>query len=269
MVDFQKTIAIVGGGITGLAAAYRVQNLKPNARVILLESSDRVGGVLRTEQVDGYLVEHSADMFTTDPPVALDLIRELGKTEELVETLPARDRAYVATEDSIHPVPRGLSLMSPTDIDAVLDSPLLDDEAKKRFLDEEGVPVSDWTDDESLESFAVRRFGRTAFERLIQPLVSGIYTADPAKLSMKATMSRFVDMELGHGSLIRAAANKKKSVDAEASGARYGLFRAPKTRDRFACRVAERKLVKRRNHAETSRPFIGKVRVGLADSMYR
>jgi len=119
--------------------------------------------------------------------------------------------------------------MSPGDIDAVLDSPLLDEVAKQRFVDEQAVPASDWVNDESLESFAVRRFGRSAFDRLIQPLVSGIYTADPAKLSMKATMARFVDMELGHGSLIRAAANPQNdSADKDASGARYGLFRAPR-----------------------------------------
>jgi oxygen-dependent protoporphyrinogen oxidase len=119
--------------------------------------------------------------------------------------------------------------MSPGDLNAVLDSPLLSEEAKQRFVDEQTVPASDWAHDESLESFAIRRFGRPAFERLIQPLVSGIYTADPAKLSMKATMARFVDMELGHGSLIRAAANlQKESTEKETSGARYGLFRAPR-----------------------------------------
>lgn len=231
-----KTIVIVGGGITGLAAAYHAQTHLNGIRIILLEANDRLGGVLQTEVVDGYRVEQSADMFTIDPPFAMDLCQQLGKSDQLIQTTPTTDRAFVATEDAIHPVPRGLSLMSPGDLDAVLDSPLLDEAAKKRIVDEQSIPVSDWTRDESLESFAVRRFGRPAFERLIQPLVSGIYTADPAKLSMKATMARFVDMELGHGSLIRAAAQLQiKSIEKEASGARYGLFRAP--RDGIGCLV--------------------------------
>ena len=229
MNQIPKTILIVGGGVTGLTAAYRAQNELKNAKIILVESSDRLGGVLQTERSGGYLIEKSADMFTSDPPFALEICEQLGKADELIQTLPAKDRAFVATENAIHPVPRGLSLMSPGDIDAVLDSPLLDKEAKRRFMDESTVAVSNWAEDESLESFAVRRFGRGAFDRLIQPLVSGIYTADPAKLSMKATMARFVDMELGHGSLIRAAASlQHKSIEKEASGARYGLFRAPK-----------------------------------------
>jgi oxygen-dependent protoporphyrinogen oxidase len=229
MNPHHKRIAIVGGGITGLAAAFHARSVLPDADIILLEAGDRLGGVLQTDQVGGYLVEQSADMFTTDPSFALELCQTLGKTDELIGTVPTKDRAFVATENAIHPVPRGLSLMSPGDLDAVLDSPLLDEAAKQRFVQEETAPISDWVEDESLESFAVRRFGRSAFERLIQPLVSGIYTADPAKLSMKATMARFVDMELGHGSLIRAAANlRQQSVDREASGARYGLFRAPK-----------------------------------------
>jgi oxygen-dependent protoporphyrinogen oxidase len=229
LIKTEKTIAIVGGGITGMAAAHAAQTLLPDFKILLIESSERLGGVLQTENVDGYLIEKSADMFTTDPPFAMELCHQLGKQDEIIQTTPTTDRAFVATRDAIHPVPRGFSLMSPGDIDAVLGSPLLDAAGKQRFLDEQNIASNDWSDDESLESFAVRRFGQSAFDNLIQPLVSGIYTADPKKLSMKATMARFVDMELGHGSLIRAAANSKQATaEKEASGARYGLFRAPR-----------------------------------------
>ena len=92
----------------------------------------------------------------------------------------------------MHPVPRGFSLMAPGNIDAVLESSLLTDEDKKRFLEEAQIPAAVHANakDESLESFAVRRFGQAMFDKLIQPLASGIYTADPAKLSMNATMKR-------------------------------------------------------------------------------
>ena len=95
--------------------------------------------------------------------------------------------------------------MLPGNLDAVMNSPLLDPAAKSRFAAERDVPASRWKSDESLESFAVRRFGQSAFDLLIQPLVGGIYTADPKRLSMQATMARFVDMEKKHGSLILAA----------------------------------------------------------------
>lgn len=235
------TIAIVGGGISGLTAAFEIQTKLPSAKVVLLESAPRLGGVLETAEIDGYLVEKSADMFTIEPGAALELCRRLDRANELIETIPVHDRAYVATESDVHPVPRGLSLMLPGNVSAIMGSPLLDGAAKARFAQEIDVPPRDWSTDESLESFAVRRFGQAVFDRLIQPLVSGIYTADPKKLSMRATMQRFVDMEREHGSLIAAAKHQQSEIrktsassvplptnaDREASGARYGLFRAP------------------------------------------
>ena len=236
----EKTVAIAGGGISGLAAAFQLKRLASSnsnpLRVVLFESSSRLGGVLQTDHIDGYVVEQSADMFTTDPSAALELCELLGKTSELIETIPTPDRAYVAADDSLHPnsifpVPRGFSLMAPGNLAAILESSLLTEEDKQRFLEEENIPAAMYapnsTPDESLESFAVRRFGRAMFEKLIQPLAGGIYTADPAKLSMNATMKRFVDMEREHGSIIKAAAHSKSKTDSLASGARYGLFRAP------------------------------------------
>ena len=223
-----NTLAIIGGGITGLSAAYHAQISFPGARIALLESADRLGGVLQTDHVDGYTIERSADMFVTDPPDAFEVCQRLGREAQLIQTTPTRDRAFVATGDSMHPVPSGLSLMLPNDLDSVLESALLDEDAKRRFQQEADVPASKSDEDESLESFAVRRYGRSVFEQLIQPLVSGIYTADPIKLSMNATMKRFVDMEREHGSLIRAAEKSRSSAhEKQASGARYGLFRAP------------------------------------------
>ncbi|MEM7783452.1 MAG: protoporphyrinogen oxidase [Planctomycetota bacterium] len=223
-----KSIAIIGGGITGLSAAYYASKLIPEASVTLFESSQRLGGVLQSTIADDFLIEHSADMFTTEPSTALDLCRELGKEQELVSTIPVKTRACVASENGIHPIPHGLSLMLPGNLDAIMSSELLDSEGKKRFLAEADVPIRDSIDDECLDSFARRRFGDQAFENLIQPLVSGIYTADPTRLSMQATMKRFVDMEREHGSLIAAAKAKAKQSDRNASGARYDLFRAPR-----------------------------------------
>ncbi|MDG1510481.1 MAG: protoporphyrinogen oxidase [Mariniblastus sp.] len=224
-----KKLTIVGGGITGLSAAFFAQRAMPEAQITVLESNGLWGGVLQTESAEGYLIEHSADMFTTDPKSAIQICEHLGKTDGLLQTIPIEDRAYVATDDTIHPVPRGLSLMLPSDLDSILATPLLSAAAKDRFQAEEQIAPSDWTQDESLISFATRRFGREVYETLIQPLVGGIYTADPEKLSMQATMARFVAMEKQHGSLIQAGrVAKEKAIQREASGARYGMFRAPK-----------------------------------------
>ena len=225
-----QNIVVVGGGIAGLATVLEIERLAPRAQVTLFDSSTRLGGVLASEQISGFTIETSADMFTVEPTTALDLVRRLGREEQLLTTKPTKDRAYVATADGIQPLPRGFSLMLPADVDAVLASPILSDAGKQRFLQEQQLPPRDCSADESLESFAVGRFGREVFERLIQPLAGGIYTADPKKLSMRATMQRFIDMEQQFGSLIAAgkAKAKKECASAEASGARYGLFRAPK-----------------------------------------
>ena len=225
-----QKIVVVGGGVTGLAAILELERLAPAAQVTLLDSSSRLGGVLESQQFQDFTIETSADMFTIDPSAALDLVRRLGREGDLLTTTPTKDRAYVATATGIEPLPRGFSLMLPADVDTVLASPILSTAGKQRFLQEQQVPQGDCSVDESLESFAIRRFGAEVFERLIQPLAGGIYTADPKTLSMQATMKRFIDMEQEFGSLIAAgkALQKKEAASAEASGARYGLFRAPK-----------------------------------------
>ena len=223
----QPTFAIIGGGISGLSAAYYLQKQFPSAAITVFEASSRVGGVLKTEKQHGFLVECSADMFVTKPSAALDLCRELGMDDDLLQTQPVEDRAFIGLGKKIFPIPAGLSMMVPTKPQPILDCEFLSDEGKSRFLSEHEIAPTVSEDDESLRSFAVRRFGIEAYEKIIQPMVSGIYTADPDKLSMHATMQRFVDMEREHGSLIRAMQQNRNEGDQQASGARYGMFRTP------------------------------------------
>jgi oxygen-dependent protoporphyrinogen oxidase len=250
MTDSRK-VAIVGGGISGLSTAWWLRARDPNLQIYLIEANERLGGVLQTESVGDYLVETSADMLSIEPPAAIELIERLGRSSELVTTSPVSERAFIArdansqtsefrpSQSKLHiaPVPAGFSLMLPNDLNAVINSELLDQAGKDRFLLEQHVPPNSGDQDESLEEFAVRRFGRQVYERLIQPLVSGIYTADPKMLSMQATMGRFVQLEQTYGSLIRAAQAQQRTnlptesitanADQLASGARYDLFRAP------------------------------------------
>ena len=225
-----KTLTIIGAGITGLAAAWKVRQLSPETKITVLDSAEKVGGVLQTERIGEYVVETSADMFTCQPPTALELCKSLGIEDQLLTTAEPEHKAYVGMKDQVVPVPAGFSLMVPSREDSIHDWPLLSQSGKQRLLEEVGVATRDYQQDDSDEdfaSFAVRRFGQEAFDVLIQPLVSGIYSADPKKLSMNATMARFVEMEREHGSLIVAVGAKASSSDSKASGARYNLFRTP------------------------------------------
>ena len=227
-----KRIAVVGGGIAGLAAAQRLLTLAPTAEVALFEASGRLGGVLRTDRVDGYLIERSADNFITNLPWGLELCRELGIESELLPTDPQRRKALVVSRGKLHPVPAGFQLLTPSQAWPLATSPLLSFGGKLRMAAEYFVPRrSPGLTDESLESFAVRRLGREAYERLVQPLVSGIFTADPRKLSMRAALPKFWEVEQRYGGLIRAAratGGDEKTSMREASGARYGMFVAPR-----------------------------------------
>jgi protoporphyrinogen/coproporphyrinogen III oxidase len=226
-----RRVAMIGGGIAGLAAAHRLVTLEPSTEVALFEASDRLGGVLRTDAVDGYLVERSADSFVTNVPGAITLCRELGIEDALIETEASRRKAWVVREGKLHPVPAGFQLMTPSQLWPLATSPLLSFGGKLRVLREYFIKPRRDEADESLESFVVRRLGREAFDRLVQPLVAGIFTADPAKLSMRAALPKFCELEAKHGGLIRAARRAGGAEKAEqrgASGARYGLFVAPR-----------------------------------------
>lgn len=225
-----RRVAVIGGGITGLAAAHRLVELDASLRVTLLEASDRLGGILQTGRRDDFLIERAADMFTTREPWALDLCRRIGFEGELIETNTENRRAFIVRRGKLHPVPEGFSLMSPVRMWPVLTTPLLSLAGKLRLAWEYFTPAKRDDADESLASFATRRLGRQAFEWIVQPLVSGIYTADPEKLSMDATMAQFVEMERNHGGLIRGVKKTTAKVTAErnASGARYGMFVAPR-----------------------------------------
>jgi protoporphyrinogen/coproporphyrinogen III oxidase len=225
-------ILIVGGGVTGLSAAVRVRELDPHAEVTLVECSDRLGGVLQTVERDGFLIERGADNFITNTPWALDLCREVGLTDQLIGTNDRLRQALVVRQGRLERVPAGFLLMVPERIWPVLTSGLLSPWGKLRLLAEYFLPARPVDGDESLASFVTRRLGREAFERLVQPLIGGIYTADPDKLSLAATMPRFLQMERQHGGLIRARRHIRAQSDAggdlASSGARYGLFMTPR-----------------------------------------
>ncbi len=225
-------IVVIGGGLSGLTTAYRiVERARLERRpveVVVLEAKDRIGGTISTRRADGFTIEYGPDSFITNKPQALALCESLGLRDRLLGTDPHHRRSFVIREGRLLPVPEGFVLMAPNRLGPILTSPILSLKGKLRLLLDLVRPRrSEDDDDESLASFVKRRLGREALDRLVQPLVGGIYTADPNELSVKATLPQFVEMERVHGSLIRGAlhqARQARWAERHASGARYGMF---------------------------------------------
>ena len=218
-------IAIVGGGMTGLAAAWELAHCGQPVRVALFES-DRWGGIIRTRRDDGYLWEGAADSFLATPelPDARRLVEELGLQDELLPTARSNRRALILRNATRYPVPEGFYLMAPSDLRSVARTRILSLAGRVRLATERWIPPRHDDADESLAAFATRRLGREAYRWLAQPLAAGIYAGDPCRLSMQAAFPQFVQWERRYGSL--AAAMQARTADgvATASGARYDKF---------------------------------------------
>ena len=226
-----RRIVIVGGGIAGLAAAHRLLELR-NAQaldleILLLEASHRLGGCIATEQVGDFLIEAGPDSFISEKPWALRLCERLGLAPRLVSTQAAHQKIYVVHHGKLVPLPEGFFLLAPTQLAPFVRTPLFSWRGKLRMTAELLMPRGVANVDESLGAFVRRRFGSEALERVAQPLLGGIYAADPDKLSLIATMPRFREMEKSRRSVIwamwseqRRRARKRES----GSGARWSLF---------------------------------------------
>ena len=226
-----KRIAVIGGGISGLAAAHRLATANPQPTVRLFERGSRLGGVINTVRRDDFLFERSADSFLDDVsmPWARELAESVGLGDQLIGTDPRFRRALVLRAGRLYPVPDGFRLMAAPRVRQIMLTPILSPWGKARLAYERFVRPANAEIDESLSQFATRRCGREAYERLIQPLVSGIYTADPDRLSLKAALPQFAAMEQKHGSLTRAMRRAKHRSPAQGtSGARYAQFLTPR-----------------------------------------
>ena len=221
-------VAVVGAGTSGLAAAWRLRGRAPEIDLTVFEKSARVGGVIGTRKVDGFLCELSVDNFITTVPYGLDLCRELGFQDELQSTNSRYRRTFVVRNRRLYPLPDGFMTMAPTKLWPMLVTPLLTPWGKLRCGLELLLPRRKSEEEESLAAFATRRLGREAFDRIIEPLVGGIYGGDAAKLSLQATLPRFAEMEAKDRSLIwsmtKSMKKARKTKREEESGARYSFF---------------------------------------------
>jgi protoporphyrinogen/coproporphyrinogen III oxidase len=226
-----RRIVIIGGGIAGLAAAYRLIELKNNQpidlEVKLLETSNRLGGCIATDRVGDFLVEAGPDSFITEKPWALRLCERLGVRSRLVSTQAAYQKICIVHHGKLVALPEGFFLLAPTQLIPFIKTPLFSWSGKLRMAAELLLPRGNSSADESLGAFVRRRFGTEALERVAQPLIGGIYASDPDKLSLLSTMPRFKEMEKSKRSVIWAMLSERRRRDQmreAGSGARWSLF---------------------------------------------
>jgi protoporphyrinogen/coproporphyrinogen III oxidase len=208
-------IAIVGGGISGLSAALTLEEHRRSGAAvdyILYESSPRLGGVLRTEHIDGCLVEAGPDSFITEKPWAADLCRALGLGDQLIGSNDADRKTYILVNGRLVVMPDGLMFMVPTKVLPTGLSPLFSWKTKLRMARELLHPPRAANGDESVASLVERHYGQEMVDRLADPLLSGVYGGEAANLSVRAVLPRFAEMERKYGSLSRAMLAARKQV---------------------------------------------------------
>src|SRR5687767_8107831 len=218
-----KRVVIVGGGISGLAAAHRLLELGlDKSQITLIEAGARLGGTIATEHRDGFLLERGPDSFISEKPEAVNLAKRLGLESRLIETNERHRRSFIVRKGRLRPVPEGFQLLAPSRVWPFITTDIFSLTGKLRMAADLLLPRENGKDDESLASFVRRRLGQEALERMAQPMVGGIYTADPETLSLRATLPRFLDMESNHRSVILAMMRQGRQRGT--SGARYSLF---------------------------------------------
>lgn len=219
-----KMIAIIGGGISGLAAAYAVeqqQRAGADVSYVLFESAPRLGGVLVTEQAEGCIIEAGPDSFLTEKPWATDLCRQIGLGDQLIGSNDAQRKTYILVNGRLVPMPDGLMFMVPTKILPTVLSPLFSVRTKLRMAGEWFHPPHKAEHDETVAAMVERHYGAEMVDRLADPLLSGVYGGEASQLSVRAVLPRFAEMEARHGSLGRAMlASRRKMAQATKSAAR-------------------------------------------------
>ncbi len=221
--DEPQRVVVVGGGMAGLTAAYRLGQAKRQGALIdecLIEGSDRLGGVVQTDLAAGCVIEAGPDSFLTEKPEAATLARELGLGDSLIGSNDAGRRTYILHRGRLRPLPDGLMLMVPSRLWPVLSTPLIPFSSKIAIVREwlTGHPPggSPPEGDESVASFISRHFGSGMLDSITEPLLAGVYGGDPVRLSVRSVLSRFRDLETKYGSLTRAGLALRKQMSGDA-----------------------------------------------------
>jgi protoporphyrinogen/coproporphyrinogen III oxidase len=222
-----KCVAIIGGGISGLSAAYTLEEKRQTGvpvEYVLFESSPRLGGVMVTDHVDGCLVEAGPDSFLTEKPWASDLCRKIGLGDQLIGSNDSERKTYILVKNRLVVLPDGLMFMVPTKIMPTVFSSLFSVRTKMRVAAEWFHPPHKATEDETVAAMVERHYGSEMVELLADPLLSGVYGGEASQLSVRAVLPRFAEMEVKHGSLGRAMLAARTKMAAAAKGPARPLF---------------------------------------------
>ncbi len=223
MARASKAVVIVGGGISGLSAAFALLDQAAAAAVpitcTILEAAPVWGGKILTHRVGERVLEAGPDSFLSQKPWGIDLCRRLGLTDQLIDTKPAEKKASVLWRSRLHELPEGLVTFTPTQLGPFFRSRLLSWLDLARMGCDIAIPPRRSSEDESLAEFFRRRFGRHAFERVMEPLMAGIYAGDAEQMSLRATFPRFYELEQTHGSVIRGMMAARRAKVRQASNA--------------------------------------------------
>src|SRR6201997_4444531 len=222
-----KRIGIIGGGISGLSAAYALEKQRRAGTEIeytLYESAARLGGVLVTDNVDGCIIDAGPDSFLTEKPWATDLCKELGLGDQLIGSNDAHRKTYILTRGKLIEMPDGLMFMVPTKILPTVLSPLFSWKTKLRMAREWFHPPHKANSDETVASLVERHYGPEMVDLLADPLLSGVYGGEASQLSVRAVLARFAEMEAKHGSLGRAMLAARSAMARNAKESAKSLF---------------------------------------------
>jgi oxygen-dependent protoporphyrinogen oxidase len=234
-----KRAVIVGGGIAGLTAAYRLQNLSQQAslplQTTLMDSAPKLGGKIVTERVDDFVIEGGPDTFLSYKPWGMALCEELGIADRLHGTNTEHHGSFVLKNGNLYRLPEGLTGMIPTKLGPMAKTPLISVPGKMRMGLDLVLPPrpnngEGSLDDESLASFISRRLGSEVYSRLIEPLMSGIYAGDGERLSLAATFPQLRKLELEHGGLIKGLlASRRNGARRPQRSSGLSVFVTPRT----------------------------------------
>ncbi|WP_339313579.1 protoporphyrinogen oxidase [Paenibacillus sp. FSL M7-0896] len=217
MTASPRKVVIIGGGLSGLSAAFYIRKFYREAAVqpeiTLIEKDKVLGGKIETLHRDGFVIEKGPDSFLARKTAMVDLARELELDHELVSTNPNAKKTYILQRGKLHPMPAGLVLGIPTELKPFLKSGLVSFGGKMRAMMDFVLPPRRSAEDESLGDLIERRLGTEVLENMTEPLLAGIYAGDMRKISLQATFPQFGEVERQYGSLIRGMTTGRKPVE--------------------------------------------------------